>query len=321
MHKGTINWQVPSFATMPWWVSGGSQDEHVNSANINQFNWVQEHQKSDNFHKSHHNMDQASENEKELVFGAAFSAGDNKNSLKGNNMDNHPTNTFQLYPPSQQKGYVELGLSQPTVYANYPLGDQCRDLMSAYGTPPMGRVMLPFSLTTEDGPIYVNPKQFHGILRRRKMRAKEGLKYKSSSREKPYLHESRHRHACRRPRGVGGRFLNTKSLDDQNNKQELKKTPPNQLIYHSSDSSASEVLQSESLNLNSSKEVSDTKTSNPSTSEVSSMYYTQDFDCFSLNPARPFSFHPLGNMDGSKPGTGTGPWVTATDACCDFFKL
>ena len=43
-----------------------------------------------------------------------------------------------------------------------------------------GRVMLPFSLTTEDGPIYVNPKQYHGILRRRKMRANEGMKNRST---------------------------------------------------------------------------------------------------------------------------------------------
>lgn len=40
--------------------------------------------------------------------------------------------------------------------------------------------MLPFSVTTEDGPIYVNPKQYHGILRRRKMRAKEGMKSRSA---------------------------------------------------------------------------------------------------------------------------------------------
>lgn len=33
--------------------------------------------------------------------------------------------------------------------------------------------MLPLNLASDEGPIFVNAKQYHGILRRRKTRAKE----------------------------------------------------------------------------------------------------------------------------------------------------
>lgn len=310
MQKSATNRQVSSIGSMPWWVSAGSQDEHIDSTNLNQFDWVGEHQ------KSQHIMSGIPEKEKEAAFHLAFCAGDNKNSSKENNVRDNQTNSFQQSSLPQEKSYFELGLGQPMVYGNYPLADQCHGLFAVYGTQPTGRVMLPFSVTTEDGPIYVNPKQYHGILRRRKMRAKEGMKSRSAK-DKPYIHESRHRHACRRARGAGGRFLNIKNLENEKNKQETERTS-DQLTFPSSQSSSSEVVQSEGGHMNSSKEVSDSKSSILSGSEVTSMYYSKEFDCFGLNPSRPFAFHPLPSMEGNRQG---GNWVTTPDGCCNLFKV
>ncbi|KAF8096488.1 hypothetical protein N665_0307s0018 [Sinapis alba] len=112
---------------------------------------------------------------------------------------------------AMQSSCFEFGFAQPTIYTKHP--DHVEQYYRSQISP--GRVMLPLKMETEeDGTIYVNSKQYHGIIRRRQSRAKAVLKNKMSScRKQPYMHHSRHLHAMRRPRGSGGRFLNTKKAD------------------------------------------------------------------------------------------------------------
>ncbi|KAK1288040.1 Nuclear transcription factor Y subunit A-3 [Acorus calamus] len=126
------------------------------------------------------------------------------------------------FPPSQ------IDYSQSMACIPYPYADPSylSGVLAAY--PPqavvhpqlMGiapaRVPLPHDVM-QDEPIYVNAKQYRAILRRRQLRAKLEAQNKLIKGRKPYLHESRHKHAMNRARGNGGRFLNTKNSTNQSN--------------------------------------------------------------------------------------------------------
>ncbi|KAK4396581.1 Nuclear transcription factor Y subunit A-10 [Sesamum angolense] len=150
--------------------------------------------------------------------------------------------SIQAAATMDYRGHFELGFGQPLICAKYPYAEQCYGVYSTCGTQISGRIMLPLSMTSDGpGPIFVNAKQYNGILRRRKKRAEAELENKVLKLRKPYLHLSRHLHAKRRPRGNGGRFLNTKeskgSISNEKSSLAQEKQPTGSQI--------SEVLQSD----------------------------------------------------------------------------
>jgi nuclear transcription factor Y alpha len=209
----------------------------------------------------------------------------------------------------------DLGFSQPLICAKYPYAaDQYYGLFSAHGPQLSGRIMLPLNLLTDDGPIYVNAKQYHGIMRRRKSRAKAVVANKLVKRQKPYMHYSRHLHAKRRPRGCGGRFLNTKSETGGGTNMLMKKGE-DKLPSHfqRAGSQSSKVLQSDSGTLNSPKEVNGRGT-NFSGLEVTTIYLNKDLDHFGFNHLST-TMHTLSGI------VMPSKWVAAADNCSCNLKI
>ncbi|XP_047313299.1 nuclear transcription factor Y subunit A-7-like isoform X2 [Impatiens glandulifera] len=139
--------------------------------------------------------------------------------------------------PNIPFGTSQIGAGNATGHSTYPYPDPYyRSIFAPYdGHPypsqpypaqPMVHLQLmgiqqagvPLPSDAVEEPVFVNAKQYHGILRRRHSRAKAELENKMLKSRKPYLHESRHQHALRRERGCGGRFLNKKNTEGQEKK-------------------------------------------------------------------------------------------------------
>ncbi|KAJ7947393.1 Nuclear transcription factor Y subunit A [Quillaja saponaria] len=116
------------------------------------------------------------------------------------------------YPDPYYRSIFAPYEAQP--FAPQPYGGQPMVHLQLMGIQQAG-VPLPSEAVEE--PVFVNAKQYHGILRRRQSRAKAESEKRALKSRKPYLHESRHLHALRRARGCGGRFLNAKKNEDQQN--------------------------------------------------------------------------------------------------------
>ncbi|KAL3623446.1 hypothetical protein CASFOL_032262 [Castilleja foliolosa] len=98
------------------------------------------------------------------------------------------------------QGHFSLAFAQPLVSAQYT--EQSYGVNATNnGTQIQGRIMLPLNIASDGGPVFVNAKQYNRILMRRKTRAKTEIESRVLKLRK----------AMRRPRGSGGRFLNTKS--------------------------------------------------------------------------------------------------------------
>lgn len=116
----------------------------------------------------------------------------------------------------------------------------------------------------------------------------------------------------RRPRGTGGRFLNTKASKGAKGGTEKEKTGNGQ----PTESQNSEVLESDSGNSSSTKEANGRRSNTPGF-EVTSMLFREDVNRFTFNHL----LLPVHSLSGMSTGQGRAmpsKWMAAADSCCNL---
>lgn len=141
-----------------------------------------------------------------------------------------PSDRSPFYPPANGNGLLFVNATQPPTeyYPPDPIPPESAVMQQPeprVHSPHVPQVHMPAQPPLEqppEQPFYVNAKQYHRILKRRIARAKLEETLKIARTRKPYLHESRHKHAMRRPRGQGGRFLTAAEIAEKERLDKLK---------------------------------------------------------------------------------------------------